>query len=340
MADTSFALDIGEKHTRIVDLTLRNGKINLVSMGIANTISNFYSDDSDKSLENQAEVVSKLCNDLKISKKNVNIVMPDNQSFFQIMEFAKLNEKELLSAVRYQSDQFIPMPIDEVVLDLEILQEDKVSNKNKILIVASPKKTVDRIEKMAEMMGLIPASLENDLSACGRFLAEVLKPKGTGSYLVINLGFSTSSIYLIDYQTSLVLQTRTVKLGYELFMKELRFNLELPETKASEVLRTIGFVKNASYDVPSIVSPIIQELLNEVNKFFVQAKDKFQAPVSKILLFDYSTDIFALDRKITEATGISAESLMLRDMLVNNPVSQSFSASMPEYISAIGACIR
>lgn len=340
MTDISFALDVGEKHTRIVDLTMKNGKINLLSIGSANTVANFFTDDSEKSLEIQAEVVSKLCNDLKITKKNVNIIMPDSQSFFQIMEFAKLNEKELLSAVRYQSDQFIPMPIEEVVLDLEIIEENKATNKNKILIVASPKKTVDRLEKLAEMMGLVPSSLENDLSASGRFISEVMKPKGTGSFLVINIGYSTTSIYLIDYQTLIVLQTRTLKLGYELFLKELRFNLELPETKAIDVLRTIGFVKNASYDVSTIVAPTIQELTNEIGKFFVQAKDKYQQPVSKMYLYNYAASILALDKKIQEGTGMAVENMFLRDLIVNNPVSQSFANNIPEYVSAIGASIR
>lgn len=340
MTDIAFGLDIGEKHTRIVDLTYSGGKINLSSMGETNTVANYFTDDTEKSIENQAELISKLCNDLKIVKKNVNIVMPDSQSFFQIMEFARLNEKELLSAVRYQSDQFIPMPIDEVVLDIEVLEEDKTTNKNKILIVASPKKTVDRLEKTVELMGLAPSSLENDLSAFGRFFTEVVKAKGTGSYLAINLGYTTSSIYLIDSRTSMILQTRTIKVGYELFLKELKFNLELPEIKATEVLKTIGFVKNASYDVPTIVSPIMQELLTEVSKFFVQAKDKYTLPVSKIYLLNYAASILSFDKKMTEATSLPVELMYLRELLVNNPISQSFSTTMPQYVSAIGACIR
>jgi len=232
------------------------------------------------------------------------------------------------------------MPIDEVVLDIEVLSTDKATNKNKILIVASPKKTVDRVEKTAEMVGLVPSSLENDLSSFGRFFSEVVKPKGTGSYLVINIGYGSSSIYLVDSQSYLILLTRTVKIGYELFLKELKFNLELPDTKAIEVLKTVGFEKNSSYDIASIVSPIMQELTNEIGKFFVQAKDKFALPVSKIYLYNAASSIHGIEKKITESTGLPVELLYLRELLVNNPVSQSFSLSLPEYISAIAACIR
>ena len=42
MANSSFGIDIGEKYTRIVDLSYDNGKINLLSMGTENTVPNFF----------------------------------------------------------------------------------------------------------------------------------------------------------------------------------------------------------------------------------------------------------------------------------------------------------
>jgi len=197
MTDSSFAIDINEKYTRIVDLTYKNGKIDLSCMGTENTIPNFFSDDTEKSIENQSEIISKLYANLKIVKKNANIIIPDSQSFSQILEFAKLNEKELLSAVRYQSDQFIPMSIEEVVLDIEIMKEDKQNKKNTILIVASPKKTVDRVEKAIEMAGLNPESLENEMSSFGRLFSEVLYVKfRLGKKLIVSLTTSTGILGL------------------------------------------------------------------------------------------------------------------------------------------------
>ena len=340
MTDSSFAIDINEKYTRIVDLTYKNGKIDLSCMGTENTIPNFFSDDTEKSIENQSEIISKLYANLKIVKKNANIIIPDSQSFSQILEFAKLNEKELLSAVRYQSDQFIPMSIEEVVLDIEIMKEDKQNKKNTILIVASPKKTVDRVEKAIEMAGLNPESLENEMSSFGRLFSEVLKQQGSGTYLVLNFGFASSSIYLIDTQTSLILLTRTIKVGYDLFLKELKFNFELQESKAIEVLRTIGFEKNASYDTSTIVAPLMKELMGELSKFMIFSKEKYAPPVSKIFVFNYSSNILSFEKKISEVLLLHTEALYLREFLANNPVSQSFSTDMPSYICAIGGVLR
>ncbi|MFA5136904.1 MAG: pilus assembly protein PilM [Patescibacteria group bacterium] len=340
MAATPIGIDIGEKYTRIIDLTFTNGKIDLSCIGIQPTVVNFFSDDGEKSIENQADVILKLCSDLKISKKSANICIPDSQSFSQILEFAKLNEKELLSAVKYQSDQFIPMAIEDVVLDIEILKENKAEKKNTILIVASPKKLVDRVEKAVEMSGLIPESLENELSSFGRFFSEVMKKNGEGAFLVVNFGYTSTSIYLIDSKSSIILLTRTVKVGFHLFLKELHFNFELQESKSLEILRTIGFQKNASYDISSIVSPIMKELLNELAKFLVYSKEKYGLAVSNLYVFNYSPHILSFEKKLSEALSLPVEPLYIRDLLVNNPVSQSFSNDMPSYICAIGSSIR
>lgn len=340
MTSNLFTVDINEKYTRLVDLSFSNGKITLESVGVENTISNFYSDDTEKSIENQAEIISKLCSDLKINKKNVHVVIPDSQSFSQILEFPKLNEKELLSAVRYQSDQFIPMPIEEIVLDIEILKEDKERNKNTILIIASPKKTVDRVEKAIEYAGLSPESLENELSAFGRFYSEVLAPQQKGATIIVNFGFTNTSLYLVDAKSSLILMNRNLKLGLDLFLKELRFNFELPETKALDVLKTIGFEKNASYDVSTITAPILRELLNETAKFILLAKEKFALPITKIYCYNHNNQILAFEKKITELLSLPAESLLIREQLIPNPLSQSFSTDMSSFISGMGGAIR
>ena len=80
----------------------------------------------------------------------------------------KLKEKELIAAIRYQADEFIPMAIDETNLDLEVLKEDDKTNKMLIFIVASPKKLVEKIQKTVEMADFVPTTLENELSAVAR----------------------------------------------------------------------------------------------------------------------------------------------------------------------------
>ncbi|MCX6732862.1 MAG: pilus assembly protein PilM [Candidatus Roizmanbacteria bacterium] len=342
MAETSFGIDIGEKFTRVSDASLKNKKIDLTSLGEELSVVNYFNDDLEKTMELQAEIMAKMAKDLKISKKNVHVVIPDSYCYAQVMEFSKLNQKELLSAVRYQADQFIPLPIDEVVFDLEVVKENALTKKNTILVIASPKKLVERVEKTVELAGFIPESLESELSAITRYFSDLstYAEAQPSSYLVINFGFATTSIYLVTMPQGVLLELRIVKTGFDLFIKELKFNLELQDNKAMELLESVGFEKNGTYDLATFAGPLLRDLVSEMSKFVVIAKDKHQLPVKKVYLCNFDSRLHALDKKLTELLKLPVESILMRDVLVNNPISQSFSPKMSSFVASISANIR
>lgn len=342
MADLSFGIDIGDKYTRIADAALKNKKIELTSLGEELSVANFYSDELEKTMELQAELMGKMAKDLKIVKKNVHVVIPDSYCYAQVMEFSKLNEKELLSAVRYQADQFIPLPIDEVVLDLEVIKENSVKKKNTILVIASPKKLVERVEKTIELSGFVPDSLESELSAITRYFSDltVYSEAQAASYLVVNFSFSTTSLYLITMPGGVLSELRIIKTGFDLFIKELKFNLELQDNKAMELLESVGFEKNGTYDLATFAGPLLRDLINEMTKFIAVAKDKYELPIKKIFLCNFDNKLHSFDKKLNELLHIPVESLLMRDVLLNNPISQSFSTKMSSFISSISANIR
>ena len=129
MSETSFALEINEKYTRMCDLKLSNKKIELLSMGSFDTALNFFEMDNQVIIDKQVDVIKRLYANLRIHKKSVNVIMPDNMTYSQIVDMPKLKEKELIAAIKYQADEFIPMPIEETYLDIEILREDKKTKK-------------------------------------------------------------------------------------------------------------------------------------------------------------------------------------------------------------------
>lgn len=340
MNNDSISIDLGEKFTRIVDTTINKNSVVLNAAGVQKTVNNFYSDDTEKSITAQAELISKMYSDLKLIKRNVNIVIPDTFTYSQILNLALLNEKELLSAVRYQADQFIPIPLDEVVMDIEILTIDKQAKENKILVIACPKKIVDRTEKLFEILSLFPQSLENEHSAIGRLFSETLQYKSDTSYLVVNLGYTTSSIYLIDGKTSLILMTHTIKLGLELFIKEIKFNLEVSDSRAMELLKTVGFESNASYDITKVVSNILREFMNELSKFIISSKEKLSVQVEKIYFCNHVSCILSFEKKINELLQIPTELLLLNDQLKANPITESFGKEITSFIGAISGNLR
>ncbi|MEN9327748.1 MAG: hypothetical protein RI947_556 [Candidatus Parcubacteria bacterium] len=339
--NNDFALEINEKYTRVSEIKYdtKNKKIELISLASEPTTPLFFSSENEKIVEKQGEVISKLYGTLKNKSRTAHVIIPDGYTFSQIIEMPKLKEKELLSAIHYQADEFIPMPIEETSMDLEILREDPKTHKVLLLIVASPRKIVSQVEKSVEMAGLIPDTLENELSACGRLFSEAVTFKGNAT-LILNFGFSNSSIYLVDNQLSLIMVARTLKIGLDLFVRDIMVNLNWEEKKVYEVLKTIGLNKDASYNIESIVMPLLKELFQELEKMVAMARDKYNLRVEEIQIFNFDNYIAQLPQKIQAYFSLPTQSVNLAQNLVANPLAQSNSKDISSYVSVIAANLR
>ncbi len=335
----SFSIEINDLTTRMCDSTLVGDKIQLSSMGQKETSPFFYTSNTDVAIEKQANVIAKLQNELKITKKNVNMIIPDSYTYSQIIEMPRLREKELLAAIHYQADEFIPMPIEETSLDLEILREDLKTKKSLILIVASPKIIVEQLEKTILKANLLPMSLENELSAVGRVFADILKPQGNAKF-IINFGLSNTSIYVIDGSTSLLILSRSFNMGLNLLIKDIAINLNWDDKKAAEVLRTVGLAENASYNLGDILKPLIKELTDEIEKLQILVHDKYGMKVDTMYLFNFSNHVAFLREKLQKHFNTNVELVTLANKLISNPVSKTNERDISSYIATISANLR
>lgn len=339
MSENAICLDFGEKNIRIVDANLKGNLINVVSFGQAQATPFFFNNDAEKTIENQAQIINSLYTSLKIKKRDVHVVIPDALSYSHIIEVPKLNEKELQSAIRYQADQFIPMPLEEISLDIEVLRDDPKAKKSTILLVASPKKIVNQIEKTVNYAGLNPESLENEFSVMRRLFLEILKFPPSASFLLVNIGYTTTSIYLINPAT-FTLIPRTIKIGLELFIKDIKLNLNIDERKTIEILQTIGFENNASINLRAYTDSILKELVAQINKFIILAKDNYNLAINQIYFFNLNTYIKSLEKEIQGLVSIPAQSLSLASYLVPGAVSNSFAPYSSSFACAVAGNIR
>lgn len=339
MSDTSFALEINERYTRIADLRMNGKKIELTSLGEYESAVNFFDTENQLITDKQVETVKRLYSNLKIRKKNVNIIIPDSRTYSQIVEMPKLKEKELIAAIRYQADEFIPMNIDDTYLDIEILREDKKNKKLLVLIVAAPKKIVDQVYSVTEKAGLIPESLENEMSAAGRLFSEVLTIESP-VYIIINMGYTTTSIYLVDGTTKLIVFARTIKIGLELFVKDLKINLNWDEHKIMEALKKVGLAKSGTMNLGAIILPLLKELVTEIEKFITLANQNLNLQVKNIYLFNYDSQIAYLTQYLQAYFKIPTSTAPLGQAVVPNPIAKSFAPELSAYVSVISGNFR
>lgn len=339
---------IGENSLRLINGNLNGNKFEINALAYRDDLPPLYTIMNDKTISDAAKVIEESFNTMKISSKNVSVVIPDTYTFSQIQEMPKLKEKELLSAIRYQADQFIPLPLEEASLDLEVLDENTAENKLLVLIVAASEKLITQVSNIIELAGLIPNSIENELSAIGRYISTTYKPaivnkdtKATTSSVFLNIGNTTSSLYLYDHNRGLVIDSYNIKIGIDLFIRELKANMNLDTIKAIEALKTIGVAPAAQTQVSDVIAPAVEDLLKEVEKFSIAMKEKYKVSMENIFLCNNAYIIHSLDQKIKTYTGINSSMFDFSNILVRTKAVENIPPSqLSSFIGALGGCLR
>ncbi|OGK52072.1 hypothetical protein A2966_03715 [Candidatus Roizmanbacteria bacterium RIFCSPLOWO2_01_FULL_41_22] len=339
MSKDTFSIDITRKNIRVCDLEEKDGKIEILSLGYDDIVPNFLLDDNPLLQKEQAKKLLQLYQNLKISKKKVNVVLPDSVTYSQIIEMPKLNEQELMLAIRYQADEFIPMPIDEVYLDIEVLKEDPKNSRQLTLIIAAPKNTVTRIYNMLSLAHLVPKNLENELSVIGRLIALRFSQSNECTVLV-NFGFSGTSLYLVDPLSHIIVATRSFKIGLDLIVRDLKVNLNWDEKNTYEALKNIGLTQNATVDIYKIIYPIMKEMFRELEQFIQLAKSKYNLEVNKVYLFNFDSSIANFAPTIQSNMSVPTLPLPIGSILIPNVITQSFSSEISSFVSVIAAQIK
>lgn len=337
MSDTQLSLDLGEYFLRVAEGNTANNQIDISAMGILNDTPLFYEYENEKTINEESEAIHKLMYALKIRQKNIHIVVPDTFTYSQILTMPRLKEKELLSAIRYQADQFIPLPINETSLDLEILREDKLANTLLVLIVAAPLHVISKIETLCEVAGLTPLSIENELSSTGRLISQFYQPDiKEGGTIFVNFSYSTTSLYYFDHQLRLTLDTHSFKVGYSLFLKETQINTLFDMAKSRDVLKRIGFSTNETLNLSELLKPSKNVFIQEVEKFILSVKEKFKTTVQSVQLINLSTEINSFEKTIAKGLSIPAYNLNLQPYTKKNTVVNAYSHELSSFAAAIG----
>ena len=309
-----------------------------MSLGYENTIPNYFTNPNDKSAELEAQLIRNLLNQLNITESRVQVVIPDSMTYAQLVVQPMLKEEELAQAIRLQVDEIIPLPIADINLDFEIVSNLK-DDKLLVLLVAVEKKLSDQIAKTINFSKLEAVSLENELSVLGRFTSEVF-PFIKEPSLIVNFGFAGTSFYIMNPPFPYFQFTRTVKIGYANFIKDAKLNLNITDAKAVELLKTVGLGNSTAVNIYPIIYPLIEEICNNILKINILAKERFASVIKHIYFLNFDSEIAHLYETIQKKVLLPTGPIPMNQILIPNPITQSFQNNISSFIPVISAHIR
>ncbi|MEK7452607.1 MAG: type IV pilus assembly protein PilM [Patescibacteria group bacterium] len=198
---TFLGVDIGTSSIKIVQLTRSGLKYKLDTYGEIHFFSkneNKESGDSLKMLDNDvAFLLKKIILESGAKAKRVVMSVPIFSSFSIIIDMPDLPRNELTKAIEFQARQYVPIPVNQVVLSYNIIgRKENASGNNilQILLVAIPNEVRDKYFNIANIAGVKLVSLEVETLPMVRSVLKNLKE----TVMIIDLGLKSTNFCIVD----------------------------------------------------------------------------------------------------------------------------------------------
>lgn len=323
-------LDIGSSSIKAIKLKKLKEGFELVAAEIVNISADPVDEmDADTKHSLYVNTLKKLLKLKTLAGNKVITAIPGDSAIIRYIKVPYMTKDELKNMIPYDAEQYIPLSMDQVVFDYEVLCEVDEENQKKleVLLVAVKNDTMGQHLNILKDSGASPAVIDVDAFAlCNAHVHNSAEEAETGikadTVALINMGAKLTTITIMEKNVPHL--TRDVNIGGNNFTKEIQREFNTSFAQAEELKKQHAMIMVESDElllsaVPAggddkssriyeAITPALNKLLNDVRRSF----DYFEStvkkkPVQKILLSGGSSKIKNIDRFLSEKLGIPVE---------------------------------
>lgn len=338
-------IDINNNFFKVGELDYVNNKLLINSLHIIPLLNDFLDSSLSQDFDNILSTI-KSNMPMNIKNRNVNIVIPDDYSYFQIIEMPLLTEKELISAIKYQAEQFIPLPIEQTSLDLQIIYEDKKNKKCNVFVVAADKKIIDLVVNLIEGLGLIPETIENETSSIIRFIDFFYyqfknKIYTSDYYLFLNLGYKNITFLLYSSFKNLIKEILTLPVGYQMFIKEINLNYNKATNESLKIFENLNNEETKeNISLKQTLQYSFNYLIKEIKNSILLLENKYNTKIESCFILGEGVRNNYLTTYLTKNLQINCQTFPFDFLFQNTMNFEKFKNSLPILVSLFGASLR
>ncbi|MDI6799086.1 MAG: type IV pilus assembly protein PilM [Actinomycetota bacterium] len=360
-------LDIGSKHIRVVEMGRSHGRPAISRYGMIDIPPGVMVEGEITDVNAMAELLKELWKKAKISQSEVHLGVANQKVIARLIEFPLMTRDELEGAIEFQAQEFIPIPLEEAVLDFEILGEvttEEGERKVEILLVAAQKDMVYRHVEALEKAGLKPIAV--DLSSLAIARANLYggqaspesesQPQAITAFINIESGLTN----IVIAENDKVRFTRVSGLAGDDFSQKVADLLVIPLSQAKKLKAEIGLSPNPDEKLGDVLPEYVDDmdrvklvreiLIQEAERFVNEIKRSFNfyltqtggKVVNRVVLTGGGSVFRNLDLFMSQALGITTVfGKFLDRFAVRDPrLKQDVEKDEPSLAVSIGLALR
>jgi type IV pilus assembly protein PilM len=342
---SSFGLDLSDLSMKAVWLDRSGGHDSVMSFGsVPMALGNVVDGEimNPEAVRSAIESLLEKSGPKKIGTRKVICSLPETKAFLRIISLPRMEKEEVKEAIKWEIEANIPLTLDQVYYDWQILDLNVVGEKGKmnVLVVAVARSVVDQFTELLESAGLEVIGLETESIAQARSLLPEKNDKNTT--LIVDIGDRRTSFLIAIgstpcFTSSVPLSSQMVT---EAISKELKISFD--EAEAIKIKHGLGSLAMKS-PVLKAAEPVLESIAVEIERsidFYVNSL-RYSSGIDSIVLCGGGSNMNGFLPYMTKRLGKPVES--------GNPwVNVQLGREIPiidkrrsvQYSTAIGLALR
>src|SRR3989338_10339591 len=228
----------------------------------------------------------------RIVGRSIVASIPESKAYVRVINLPPLLPDELITAVPLEAEQYIPLPLDQMELDWQLVSS---SNENsRVLITATPKDYVGKLVEIMRRASLIPQALEVESAAIVRSVLPKDSTSPIPGTLILDMDAARTS--LIVFAENSVQFTSSIPMAGNAITDAIVQRLQVAKEEAEHIKRLHGIPlldqtrQRLAPEVAKLMSEITVALDPVLNNLYDEVKNtiKFHEEHSDTELSDLS----------------------------------------------------
>jgi type IV pilus assembly protein PilM len=341
MNTDAFGLDIGATSIKIVLLNGKNRSYVLKAASITPSPAKGMMSSSSLDDEQMAQTIAKAVKDAGINSRFVNVALPENQVYTKVLDMPVLSDKELSSAIYWEAEQNIPVPLQNITLVWNVLRRSAQStqaDKMQVLMVGAPTILVNKYQKIIQMAGLQVSGMETEILS---ILRSLVLDESYPASLIVNIGAISTSFAIV--KNGIMVFTYSMSVGGSAINRAIATDFGLTSEQAEEYKRVYGVSgKSLGGKIGRATEPILNSILAEIKKsiVFYSQKYKDDSPIRQIILCGGTAKLPGIELFFANNSGIETGIANPWKVLVSQEVPKEILDNASDYAIAVGLAMR
>jgi type IV pilus assembly protein PilM len=279
-------VDIGTSSIKIVQLKREHGRVILETYG-AIALGPYGGLEIGRATSLPAEKVAEALKDVireaNVSTNDAAISIPYTSSLISIIKLPSSVEKQLAQVVPIEARKYIPVPINEVMLDWFVVGKSEPDEKSpgekiEVLLVAIHNDTIAKFRSIATEAALSAAFLEIEVFSATRASLE----HGIAPVAVVDMGAATTKFYVVE--RGLIRESHIISQGSQDLTLAASRSLNITVAQAEERKRRFGLAQGSPPELRRSLELTLTPLLSALSRIIVSYEQRTNQSLGSIVM--------------------------------------------------------